>query len=322
LKHFIINTNFHLKYFLKIVEVENLKCSEIQLIIINIRDNKLEDKVKLLDQKYTVVYVPFIKSKFYGLYKLLLNLSILRNSSEVFLANPRSLLTRILFILFPNNGKITSFDDGSANLLNNGYFQKKENILSRLIGFLLKRIDYENIYKRITNHYTFFKSKVYFPPNADINRINLTYFKSGSENNSFRHILLLPSYYEDGEWLTNDQEILFIKESIKKFDIHEILPHPSNSLERLKKNNLNVKNISSDSLDYISESLANSNLRIYGFRTTTLILLSQLNLSPNLQCYNIQVGELDGKQLMTFPEKDIWSNFEETIILNLKSKIE
>ncbi len=251
----------------------------------------------------------------------MLNLRILSHSSEVFLANPRSLLTRILFIFFPKNGKITSFDDGSANLLKNGYFQKKENVLSRLIGFLVKRIDYQNIYRQITKHYTFFKSRVYFPPNADINRITLTHFKSGNENHSFRHILLLPSYYEDGEWLTNDQEILFIKEAINKFDIHEILPHPSNSLERLKKNNLNVKNISSDSLDYIAESLANSNLRIYGFRTTTLILLSQLNLSPNLQCYNIQIGQLDGKKLMTFPEKDIWSNFEENIILNIKSKI-
>lgn len=321
MNHFIINTNFHLKYFYEIAKYNNLKSSKIILIVINIRDKKLDREIKNLSQSYKVIYIPFLRNKILALCRLVSKIKIINGSNGIFLANPKSLLNRILFIFSSKDSVISTFDDGSANLLSNGYFQKKENPLSKLIGSFFKKIDYEKICERITVHYTFFNREIYFPTNTRIKRLDYSFQQRNHNSMSKKNILLLPSYYDDGKWLTSEQEIMFIKEAIKKFDIDKILPHPSNSLDRLKKNNLEIENLSIDSIDYIIDNLSYFDMKIYGFRTTTLILLHQLKLEPNIKCFNIQIGHLNGKQLMSFPDDDIWSDFKRTITMNINTKI-
>jgi hypothetical protein len=183
-----------------------------------------------------------------------------------------------------------SFDDGWGNINSDtkAYFRDdNENKCSKMFFSLLnKKFLYKNIKQRIINHYTIFlwKENVFensiYVPLSNIVFMSKIYKKTESLN------ILLTSCEAEYKKMSLSQEKKIYEDIIEKYSIDKIIPHPVSKLnkfsEKYQRLLINNELIAED---IILSLLKENRIRLYGFNSTTLFVLS--DISSDLEIFNL-----------------------------------
>lgn len=268
--------------------IENYHNDEFELLLIcNYNNKKLPfyaDKMKPKPKNIfkTRAYQAGVYKNLNGLLKIK-NMLKGKNYINVFTPQPKGLwIATILNNITYKN--LYSFDDGVANLHYEGNFiygklakLRLRNKIKKQIKYLLlgiKKDDFENYASILKAHYTIFPNM----PNLIKNTKEIKLFKENISDKQDRKktiklFLGQPIYEKELE-----KNRILIQELIEKFKIDLYLPHPRE--EYIIKN---VKYIDTKLIaeDYIISQLQKDktiNFEIYGFFTTALFTLSNLNI--------------------------------------------
>ena len=268
--------------------IENYHNDEFELLLIcNYNNKKLPfyaDKMKPKSKNIfkTTIYQAGIYKNFNNLLKIKSMLKD-KNYINIFTPQPKGLwIATILNNITYKN--LYSFDDGVANLYYEGNFiygklvkLRLRNKIKKQIKYMLlgiKKDDFENYASILKAHYTIFPNM----PNLIKNTKEIKLFKENfSDKQDRKKIIKLflgqPIYEKDLE-----KNSILIQKLIEKFKIDLYLPHPRE--EYIIKN---VKYIDTKLIaeDYIISQLQKDktiNFEIYGFFTTALFTLSNLNI--------------------------------------------
>lgn len=283
---FICFTPLHILICEKIIQ--NYHNEEFELLLIcNYNNQKLPFYANKMKPKAKNIF----KTRVYqaGIYKNL-NSSFKikkmlkgKNYINVFTPQPKGLwiATVLNNITYKN---LYSFDDGVANLHYNSNFiygklakLRLRNMIKKQIKYLLlgiKQNDFENYTSILKAHYTIFPNM----PNLIKNTKEIKLFKENFSDKQDRKktmklFLGQPIYEKELE-----KNSILIQELIEKFKIDLYLPHPREEYIIKNVKYLDTKLIAED---YIISQLQKDktiNFEIYGFFTTALFTLSNLNI--------------------------------------------
>lgn len=283
---FICFTPLHILICEKIIE--NCHNEEFELLLLFNYDNKkttfYADRMKPKPKNIfkTTIYQASIYKNLNNLLKIKSMLKG-RNYINIFTPQPKGLwiATVLNNVTYKN---LYSFDDGVANLHYNSNFiygklakLRLRNKIKKQIKYLLlgiKQNDFENYTSILKAHYTIFPNM----PNLIKNTKEIKLFKENFSDKQDRKktmklFLGQPIYEKELE-----KNSILIQELIEKFKIDLYLPHPREEYIIKNVKYLDTKLIAED---YIISQLQKDktiNFEIYGFFTTALFTLSNLNI--------------------------------------------
>lgn len=283
---FICFTPLHILICEKIIE--NYHSEEFELLLLFNHDNKkttfYADRMKPKPKNIfkTTIYQASIYKNLNSSFKIK-NMLKGKNYINVFTPHPKGLFiaTVLSNVTYKN---LYSFDDGVANLHYEGYLfcgklvkLRLRNKIKKQIKYLLLGIkpnDFESYTSALKAHYTIFPNM----PNLikktkEIKLFNENFSDKGNRTKTIKLFLGQPIYEKELE-----KNRILIEGLIEKFKIDLYLPHPRE--EYIIKN---VKYIDTKLIaeDYIISQLQKDktvNFEIYGFFTTALFTLSNLDI--------------------------------------------
>lgn len=208
-----------------------------------------------------------------------------QNFNKVFIANINDLEIQFLLSAIKFN-ELNTFDDGTANIVNQSLFYQEENIgfNRKLINALLgNKYSLEKLKALSSMHYTIYKD---FP-----NIINNTYYvnlinEANLANDIVNaeetvNILLGQPIFERED----DKNIALAEKVIRQFDIDSYLPHPR---EKYKLSDVEYINTNLIFEDYIFQEFGNKNCRVYTYFSSAVINI--LNKTPNIDVVALRVN--------------------------------
>ncbi|HGO5856558.1 TPA: glycosyltransferase family 52 [Mannheimia haemolytica] len=205
--------------------------------------------------------------------------------NKVFLANINEL--EIQFLLSAISFKeLNTFDDGTANIVQNSIFYQAENIgLNRkLINFFLgNKYSLEKLKQCSKTHCTIYKDF----PNIIENTVYIDLINNFEPadtvplNDKVTHILLGQPIFERDD----EKNIALAEKVIEAFDIELYLPHPR---EKYKLNNVTYINTDLILEDYIFQEFSYKKCRVYTYFSSAVINI--LNKSPNIEVVALRVA--------------------------------
>ena len=283
---FICFTPLHILICEKIIE--NYHNEEFELLLIcNYNNKKLPfyaDKMKPKPKNIfkTTVYQAGILKNLNSSFKIK-NMLKGKKYINIFTPQPKGFFIATILnnITYKN---LYSFDDGVANLHYNSNFiygklakLRLRNKIKKQIKYLLLGIkpnDFENYTSILKAHYTIFPNMPNLIKNTkEIKLFNENFSDKENRTKTIKLFLGQPIYEKELE-----KNRILIQKLIEKFKIDLYLPHPRE--EYIIKN---VKYIDTKLIaeDYIISQLQKDktiNFEIYGFFTTALFTLSNLNI--------------------------------------------
>ncbi|MDU5325674.1 glycosyltransferase family 52 [Campylobacter ureolyticus] len=268
--------------------IENYHNEEFELLLIcNYNNKKLPFYANRMKPKAKNIFKTRVyQADIYKNLNCLLKIKSMlkgKNYINVFTPQPKGLFIATVLnnVTYRN---LYSFDDGIANLHYEGNFLYGKLVKLRLINKIKKQIkylllgikpdDFENYTSILKAHYTIFPNMPNLIKNTkEIKLFNENFSDKQDRTKTIKLFLGQPIYEKELE-----KNRILIEGLIEKFKIDLYLPHPRE--EYIIKN---VKYIDTKLIaeDYIISQLQKDktiNFEIYGFFTTALFTLSNLNI--------------------------------------------
>lgn len=285
--------------------IDNKKDKQFQLIYFPDQDTEqhqyyFERIRKKVDDAY---YIPVSKNISKDIWKILNIVRILRrkNKSNFIVGNLKSIYSRLPIMLI-GYSKITTFDDGFANLLAHSFLNMQERKYFKYFFKLFNpSLEYEKIKSNVHQHYTIFDNQ----KNID-DKIHIKLFDFHTQNlklTSSRHILLTAPFSEY-KIINEKEEFDLYSHVIIKYNITDILMHPNEKKRKLNQVNIIKSNLIAE--EYINVLSEKFQVTVYAFYSTALI-----NLLSNK---NINIINLHTPKLHTESDRNIFKSLDIKVI--------
>jgi len=288
MKLFICFTPLHVLISEKIIKKEEI--TEYLFVYFTDLDS---DKNRFYFDKLSInaiesYYILLKKSLFKDIFTLLKLFQKLKKYKELiyYSGKIKSFHNRFLMHLTGYKDYIT-FDDGSGNISNAGYFyEENENILFKIFfTFFNKKLLYKNIKVSNQLHYTIFDLPNVF---QNIKLISLFNKKELTRKNNFPKItiLLTNAFAEDRE-MSLDEEVSLYSKIIDEYNISHIIKHPREKFPKIDNSTIIEIVDIKIAEEKILELLKEYNITVIGIYSTVLLNLMGYD---GLKLINIDVS--------------------------------
>lgn len=213
----------------------------------------------------------------------------------------KSIYSRIFLFLAGENTELNTFDDGYGSIAGTGYFYLPDRPIKKLVLLMLLggRYEYMRLVRSINRAYTIFDSKnVYGDVCSQLVRLHFKPKASvldeqcGGFAMQKRLKVLMTQPYSERRLIAETKEINAYNHIIDEFSINLRLAHPSE--KRGKDAKLKVFTVDTDVVaeEYICALAKKSYVEVYGFGSTSLIILASL-ADKNIFCHWLCHRELN-----------------------------
>jgi len=302
MKLFFCSTPLHLLITREIIKTENL-VENYLLVYFYKEENRLTNEYYLSKMPKSLCMIKIKSSRLYlyDVFSLLLaslKLNKYISSNTIFCAGNMKMFAPRLLARLLRIERFCAFDDGVGSLINKVYFHhKSERKLVKLFFILIlgSKYLYENVLNNLSSYYTYVKYNGFMHRYCE-NIIRLDIFQDQKmsiwpyEGNIV--LLLLPSYADEGHEINHNEELEIVEEIAGRYGVKYVVPHPMNTMENYKDLNCILIKDERIAEEIVISMLHQNNVNLIGFRTSTFISLSSMNLDSfkgDLRLINIDI---------------------------------